>query len=1088
MFYVLNGTVWDSSYYSNNLSVQLSPDGNTNIKPLPDTNTTGEQLIFKVVDWLGVNITHMITVIVTPINDEPVIIAVNGITLTSHYLDLINNQFITSGANEDLPFNLTVEAFDKESNELLFTHVSSRNFIKSIGYNNSFIMNYSFVPDNTMVGIVQINITINETNDLAIPGDWVLINITVNNTNDEPLVTSVNNVFQNPGSTVEFLGDNGVFVGDTINITITAIDIDIPHGDILSFNISTPLPRGSIQIIKLGTGAVITERIANISFIPDKLDEGIQLINVTVQDTENAISYIILKIEVKDARKQYTLTEKDVNFDYDERGLEDDYAFYELVYHRPETQMDYKMMAFTRRGNVPGVDIVNLYSRKVGDYLNISINILSPITETTIIRLYLVPTTIQPEPSLDFNSKTLPDTYMINQSDYFLSLSYNDPNIQLPADITSTVVGNNILKFSMHLGVLQNDYGISPSTEFGLFAQAYRRILGGEQYDYYAYDSIGLGAAEAPLSTESYLLTHIECTFEERDTTDDEYGYNLEFKNPDRASGVKLISTARGGHPEIDILKITGERVEYYFEVTLNLATKVSNKTKVRYIVYIVQPDHNETGPHLTPNKLTDDSYPMPYSPTKDDYLHLAEYNNGTAILADKTAVDKNKLTFSFHLVRMQHTQLINLSRGTPFGIFAIAIFENNTGSALEYGFYYDTAGFGAAPSPTMVLEPVDDTKDDEEDKGFLYILGHIGGIPILLLIIIIIIIICIIAGYAGYVKSKYGGADDIDVAAVPPIPSARSAQAPDYGLSPGRIRDERYYDALYKEEYELAYGTGEAGYAGMNAGMTQRDMYGYDVLPDEQEEEEVPMDEETGELAPELPSEPVEGEEELEMPEIMLPPEDEEIPTEELTEEEMDLLVSPDELISEDVEAELKELEQAEEEQEPIEPEEEIADDETGEDFEETVEDEEEPVEAEDEETESVEEEEQEEDETGEDEDFELDESEIVESEEPVEDIEPVDEDEPVDEIEPMEEEEEPVEEGEEPVEEGEPEEEFEPEPEPEPEEEHMSDEDEKLEDNDKPEEQEDQEPQEQEEVEEEFEEETEQEEELEEEFEPDD
>jgi len=301
------------------------------------------------------------------------------------------------------------------------------------------------------------------------------------------------------------------------------------------------------------------------------------------------------------------------------------------------------MTGYSKRGSVPGVDIVNLFSRKVGDYLNISINVLSTITNDTIIKLYFVRPTVQQEPELNIHSKTLPDPYLPNPSDYFLMLSYNDPFLSLPVDITSTIIGNNILKFSMHLGVLENDHGIGYGVDFGLFAQAFRTITDSDNYDYFAYDSIGLGAADAPLEVISNLLTSTECLFDESDVPDDDYGYNLKFKTPDRAAGVKLVSTSRTSHPEIDIIKITCERVGFYFEVTLSLAAKVSNDTAVRYTLYLVEPNHTETGIHLTPNQLTDDNYPIPYSPgSNEKKADNIRYELGYPLRNSKTYLVKN--------------------------------------------------------------------------------------------------------------------------------------------------------------------------------------------------------------------------------------------------------------------------------------------------------------------------------------------------------------------------------------------------------------------------------------------------------------
>jgi hypothetical protein len=1007
-FYILNGSTWDTSYVSANLSVGIGINGNTSISPQPDTNTTGELLIFKVVDWLGFNVTHTINVIVNPLNDGPKIEFINSIPITSHYLDLT--------AWEDQTFTLTVNASDKEGNIIEFKHQSTKNFQQSMAFNDPYIRNYTFTPDNSMVGIVQINVTINETYDYVIPGDWVLINIAVNNSNDKPTITKVDDIIYAEGSTVEFLKTKGVFTGDTIVFSITAVDVDVPHGDVLTFNSTNfqLLQRGVLKITELGVGGTIVENIANISFTPETFDIGIQDINITVRDSEKEVSNIVLRVEVRDARYQYSLVEDNITFDYSEIREEDDYTFYELVYQQPETQSLYRIMAHTRKGAEISVDIVGLKSRKLGNYMNITIDTLGTITKDTVIRLYFVNPSKHQEPELDINSQSLPAPYTPENSSIYFSMNYNDPAFQLPIDIAPPVLEDNSkLVYSIHLGVLENDYGIGYGVDFDIFAQAFQLVRGSGDYDYFAYDSIGAGSADAPGSTVSYLLRDIQLRFDEPDSADDDvYGYSMKFKTPDRSVGVSLESTERGGNSEIDILRLEGRRKGVFFDVKMVLAGKVSNNSRVTYSVYIVKMNHNETGVHLTPTKLADDDYPVPYKPDSNTYYHLAEYNNGTIILADNVAIDNNQLTFSFNLCRLQHPSLIGLTSTSEFHIFAVAVIASNSSSAIEYGFHYDTVGFGAKPAPTLVLKPEENGQTEDSDSdNILNILGEIAGIPILILIIIAIIIICIIAAYATRLKSKYGGGVDVDVPPVPPVPSPRGGKPPVYGVYPGRARDERYYNSLYKDEME----TGYDDYAYRATAQRQAQQKRYDIYEEGPLEGELPV----SAMVPEYEEEEIPLEAETEEPTV----ESEEEAAEALTEDELDLLVSPEELITEEVEEELKELEQTE-------PTDELE----GEEIEETEVEDSKDFEVE-ELSEAEEEMELEEGELqvhlppeeplvteppkGTDEEFEIEEgdsegeeeSEPLDDVEPVEDNEPVSEDEPIDEIEPVEEDDEPVE-----------------------------------------------------------------------------
>lgn len=954
-FFILNGTTWDTSYLSSNLSVNILPNGTASIRPLKDINTTGENLTFRAVDWLGWNITHNVTVVVTPENDAPILVFVKvgsiELPVTSQYMNLSNDQGLNLGAWEDQPYNFSVKAFDIDGDELEFLHDSTVIFKKSMGFNDPNIMNYTFTPTQAMVGIVQITIRVNETEDNLAPGDMIVVNISVNNTNDPPIITSVNGNPVTPGVTIEFLGAQGVFADYYFNFSVSADDIDLGYGDILTFNTTNVsfLQRGILKLTK------IDEKSVNVSFKPEQLDIGIRFINITVEDSESFMSYVNLKIEIKEPETKYTLTDADCDKTYNDAESNDDYTFYELVYNRPGSPVSYRMIAHTAKGKMPGVDIYRLFSRKAGDYFNISVIMEDDITENTVIKIFVVEPFKHYETELDNTTKELPDPYIPAVSDYVFSLSYGD--VLEPDTGNPILLAPNILEFSIHLGILENTYGITHGVEFGLFAQAYKS--GSNEFDYFSYDSIGVGSVKAP-DVISNLLTYEECDIRETDQdSDDVYGYIIKFKEQDRSAGLTLERTERGGHPEIDFISLTSFRDNLYFEVTLTFATKISNDSLVNYNVYIVSYNHSETGVHLTPSKVTNNNYPIPYIPPPEIYYRLGKYNNGTTMMADKVVIDNNKIIFSFHLGLLQHQELGNITTNSNFGIFATAVRELNTTSILDYGFYYDSIGLGSKSAPTDII--TSEKKEKDEDVPLLFILGHIGGIPILIIIIIAIIVICLIASYAAYVKSKYGKALDVDVPAVPAVPSTRGGGAPDYGIYPGRARDELYYEDLYEEELEAptpAYDQYE--YGPEPTEQLPIDEGEYDVIPEEEEDLVEP------ELAEEPPlEEPVE-----ELPE-------EEIPKEDLTEEELEAMVPSEEPVSEEEEPELGEVHLPDEDMEI----EDIEVEEKGE-------------------AEAIEEgAEEEEMEEGEEEEEEFEEFEPVSEEEPVEEEEPVSEEEPLEE-----------------------------------------------------------------------------------------
>jgi hypothetical protein len=74
-------------------------NGTANIRPFNDINTTGENITFRAVDWLALNITHTIIVVVLPVNDKPIILSVNNQPVTSHYMNFTNDHKGIFGAN-----------------------------------------------------------------------------------------------------------------------------------------------------------------------------------------------------------------------------------------------------------------------------------------------------------------------------------------------------------------------------------------------------------------------------------------------------------------------------------------------------------------------------------------------------------------------------------------------------------------------------------------------------------------------------------------------------------------------------------------------------------------------------------------------------------------------------------------------------------------------------------------------------------------------------------------------------------------------------------------------------------------------------
>ena len=96
---------------------------------------------------------------------------------------------------------------------------------------------------------------------------------------------------------------------------------------------------------------------------------------------------------------------------------------------------------------------------------------------------------------LDENATELPKPHTPYPYMYFLSFNYDDP---AEDDFGNPIkMSPKILNFSIHLGDLENTYGIKHGVEFGLYAQAYK--YGSNDYDYFIYDSIGQGVMETPI-------------------------------------------------------------------------------------------------------------------------------------------------------------------------------------------------------------------------------------------------------------------------------------------------------------------------------------------------------------------------------------------------------------------------------------------------------------------------------------------------------------------------------------------------------------------------------------------------------------
>ncbi len=217
----------------------VGPSGSVMIEPEEDWNGI-ETIRFVVSDGeFFANGTNKVTV--RPMDDGPVMVAVNGIGVTKDVVELTATQGLT------LTINVTV--IDKEGDALIYETNLSRFSLSDDP------CNISFIPDNDDVGMIRFYMQVSEENDSTL-WDRLEFVVRVENAND-PMESPV---IEHPMNGSRFL------VSDRFWLNGSCFDLDLKHGQVLTFkwtsNVSGTLGKGrnlEAVLTRVGTHTITLE-------------------------------------------------------------------------------------------------------------------------------------------------------------------------------------------------------------------------------------------------------------------------------------------------------------------------------------------------------------------------------------------------------------------------------------------------------------------------------------------------------------------------------------------------------------------------------------------------------------------------------------------------------------------------------------------------------------------------------------------------------------------------------------------------------------------------------------------------------------
>ena len=273
-FSLWTGTDWKYAYKSDLLTVGVL--SNDTLEFQSKENKFGSfELEINATNAQEASTIHKLKVNVKPVNDPPVIKKVGK-------LDVTDTDSIKLFIYEDEFFNVSVEAFDADSDPLVYIDNAT---LFDIGYNTGEI---SYVPTNKDVGKVYFNLIVSDINGTE-SEDKIDVELTILNVNDPPTARII-------------YPENGSRIYNDYYTYFEAegYDPDSIHGDKLEFEWTSDLDG------QLGYGQELGVYY---------LSAGVHKITLRVTDFEGAYDEHTITITVEDMYKRWNEVELNVEDD-----------------------------------------------------------------------------------------------------------------------------------------------------------------------------------------------------------------------------------------------------------------------------------------------------------------------------------------------------------------------------------------------------------------------------------------------------------------------------------------------------------------------------------------------------------------------------------------------------------------------------------------------------------------------------------------------------------------------------------------------------------------------------------------------------
>jgi RNA polymerase subunit RPABC4/transcription elongation factor Spt4 len=284
LFMAPTGNMTSGSYAFDNYTIMFNGTAGLHVMTLENvyTDAAGEDIDLAAVDGQGESVEKTWTLIVSAMNDPPMIPMVNEWLVTENNtaigdpIDGINITVSQGGLVE-----MSVNASDIDGDALMY-YVDSFNLTGIAATADPFTIeedtgNITFTPGNDHVGMFEFTLNVTDGTD------YVMHNFSfdVANVNDAPMIVDIDSV-----APVDMMIALTATEDENFTAVVTASDIDLVHGDELTFAADMVF-----------TVEKVSDTTANLTFAPTNDDVGNHMINVTVTDGDDT-DYVHVNLTV----------------------------------------------------------------------------------------------------------------------------------------------------------------------------------------------------------------------------------------------------------------------------------------------------------------------------------------------------------------------------------------------------------------------------------------------------------------------------------------------------------------------------------------------------------------------------------------------------------------------------------------------------------------------------------------------------------------------------------------------------------------------------------------------------------------------